>query len=201
MKKLMLGCVIGSIALLSACGEDKKEVKEESAPTVQTVDTKGLKIAFYYSDSLKTGFKYYAQEDARMTKKGQAFQNEMMSRQRKLEEMAATYEKFMREGTVTGQDLQKLENDIMTRREQLMALQQNRGAALEKETNEALEVLSKKIEAAGKKYCKKYGIDLLLIHGAGGQINFVSEKMNATKSFIEFLNAEQQKTDQALKGE
>jgi Skp family chaperone for outer membrane proteins len=200
MNKLVLSLTIGAVALLAACSEEKKEIKEETAPKVQAVDTKGLKIAYYYSDSLKTGFKYYAQEDSRMTKKGQAFQNEMIARQRKVEEMASTYDKYMREGTVTGIELQNLENEIRRKQQELMNMQQNRGAALEKETNEALEVLSKKIEVAGKKYCEKYGIDMLLIHGPGGQINFISDKMNVTQSFIEFLNAEQEKTEQALKG-
>lgn len=106
----------------------------------------------------------------------------------------------MREGTATGEQIQNLENEIMRRRQELMDMQQRRGAALEKETNEALQVLSKKIEVAGKKYCEKYGIDMLLIHGQGGQINFIDEKMNVTQSFIDFLNAEQEKTDAELSG-
>lgn len=203
MKKLVLGLSLATLGMtMVACsGSEKKEIKEEKAPDVQVVNPKGLKIAFYYSDSLKTGFKYYAKEDARISKKGESFQNELISRQRKLEEMAAMYERYMREGTVTGEELQKLENQIMRKREELMNIQQTRGAALEKETNEALQVLGKKIEVAGKKYCEKYHIDLLLIHGQGGQINFINEKMNVTQSFIDFLNAEQDKTEQDLSGD
>ena len=186
-----------------ACS-DKKEsdknekTKEEAAPLVPTVSPKGLKIAFYYSDSLKEGFTYYKNEAARITKKGQAFQNERMSKQRSLEQKAQNYEKYMREGTATGEQLQTLENEIMRMREQLMNMQQSRGAQLEKETNEALTVLGKKIEVAGKKYCDKYGIDILLIHGQGGQINFINDKMNVTQSFIDFLNHEQEIMDKDL---
>jgi hypothetical protein len=99
---------------------DAEKTKEEKAPVVPVVDSKGLKIAFYYSDSLKNGFTYYKNEDARITKKGEAFQNEMMSKQRSLEQKAQNYEKYMREGTATGEQLQALENEIMRMREQLI---------------------------------------------------------------------------------
>lgn len=195
--------VTGLILGLSTLGcSDKKgseeKAQEEKAPVVPVVNSKGLKIAFYYSDSLKEGFTYYKKEDARITKKGEAFQNEMLSKQRALEQKAQNYEKYMREGTLTGADMQNLENEIMRMREQLMSQQQTKGAQLEKETNEALTVLGKKIEVAGKKYCEKYGIDILLIHGQGGQINFINEKMDVTRSFIDFLNHEQEIMDKDL---
>ena len=201
---MKLGQVIAAGLILGlttfACSDKKEEskTKEENPPVVPTVDSKGLKIAFYYSDSLKEGFTYYKNEDARITKKGEAFQNEMISKQRLLEQKAQNYEKYMREGTMTGADMQSLENEIVRMRDQLMNMQQTRGAALEKETNEALTVLSKKIEVAGKKYCEKYGIDVLLIHGQGGQINFINDKMNVTQSFIDFLNHEQEIMDKDL---
>ncbi len=201
---MKLGHVIAAGLILGlttfACSDKKEEskTKEENPPVVPTVDSKSLKIAFYYSDSLKEGFTYYKNEDARITKKGEAFQNEMISKQRLLEQKAQNYEKYMREGTMTGADMQSLENEIVRMREQLMNMQQTRGAQLEKETNEALNVLSKKIEVAGKKYCEKYGIDLLLIHGQGGQINFINDKMNVTQSFIDFLNHEQEIMDKDL---
>ncbi len=186
-------------ASLLSCSEKKDNApKNETAPVVPVVDTKGLKIAFYYTDSLKNGYLYYKNEDARITKKGEAFQSEMIARQRNLEQMAANYDRYLKEGTMTGADLQNLENEIMRKRDQLMSLQQTKGAQLESETNEALEVLTKRIDVAGKKYCEKYGIDILLKHGPGGQINFINEKMDVTQSFIEFLNNEQAEMDKAL---
>lgn len=201
---MKLGHIVAAGLILGlttfACSDKKEEPKtqEEKAPVVPVVSSKGLKIAFYYSDSLKEGFTYYKNEDARITKKGEAFQNEMIAKQRVLEQKAQNYEKYMREGTMRGEELQVLENEIMRMREQMMNQQQTRGAQLEKETNEALTVLSKKIEVAGKKYCEKYGIDVLLIHGQGGQINFINDKMNVTRSFIDFLNHEQEAMDKDL---
>lgn len=192
------GLVLGLTTFSCSDKKEEPKTKEEKAPEVPVVHSNGLKIAFYYSDSLKSGFTYYKNEDARITKKGEAFQNEMMAKQRALEQKAQNYEKYMREGTMTGAEMQTLENEIMRMREQLMNQQQTRGAQLEKETNEALTVLGKKIEVAGKKYCEKYGIDILLIHGQGGQINFINDQMNVTQSFIDFLNHEQEIMDRDL---
>lgn len=180
---------------LTACSQDKKtetKTKEEQAPTVPTVDSKGLKIAFYYSDSLKSGFTYFKNEDERLTKKGKAFENELMSRQKALESLQVRFQERYQQGTATPEEMMGLENEIKRKNQQLLSYQQSQGGALEKETSESLTALSKKIEVAGKKYCEKYGIDILLIHGQGGQINFINEKMNVTQSFIDFLNHEQE---------
>ncbi len=189
---LLLGVAL-SIVTISACSESKKETsKEEKAPNLPTMKSEGLKIAFYYSDSLRTNFLYYKQEDERMTKKGQTFQNELMVRQKSIQQLEQRFGEYYKSGTATPDEMSKIEAEINRKREQFANYQQSQGSVLEKETNETLEVISKKIEAAGKKYCAKYNIDMLLINGPGGQINYISDKMNVTASFIEFLNNEQE---------
>ncbi len=199
MNKLTFLALSSALFLMvSSCGDEKKTdktLKEETAPSIKPVDPNKLRIAYYYSDSLREGFTFYKIEDGRITKKGEALQNQMISLERAIQELGARYEQYMREETATPAEVQKLENEANRKREQYASLQSNQGAALEKETSETLTALSKKIEAAGKKYCEKYGIDMLLIHGSGGQINFINEKMNVTQSFIDFLNAEQAKME------
>jgi acetylglutamate kinase len=48
-------------------------------------------------------------------------------------------------------------------------------------------------------YSEKNNIDILLIHGAGGQLNFINEKMNVTSDFIRFLNENQANIEKDLK--
>jgi Skp family chaperone for outer membrane proteins len=159
VKIAVIGFVVGTT--ISACSETKKDqFKPEKAPTVPTVNPKGLKIAFYYSDSLKTGFKYFKNEDDRLTKKGKAFENELMSRQRALEGLQARFQERYQQGTASPEEMMNLENEIKRKNQQLLQFQQNQGGALEKETSESLTSLSKKIEAAGKKYCEKYKSDI-----------------------------------------
>jgi Skp family chaperone for outer membrane proteins len=82
------------------------------------------------------------------------------------------------------QQAQRLEAD-------LMQYQQAQGAKLEEETLKKLEAISKKIEAFGKRFCEENKIDILLIHGPGGQVNYISPAMDVTRSFTSYLNAHQ----------
>ena len=51
----------------------------------------------------------------------------------------------------------------------------------------------------GKKYCEIHQIDILLMHGKGGQLNYISETMDVTKEFIQFLNENQKEIEKDLK--
>ena len=190
--KLSIAALTVSLSMASCSDAKNQEVKEEKAPNVPVVKVDGLKIAFYYSDSLRTGYEYYKKEDARITAKGKALESTLMSRQKSLYEMESRFNDHIKNGTASGEELSKMEKEILRKKEQFMNYQQSEGGALEKATSESLEALSKKIDAAGKKYCEKYGIDILLRHGPGGQINFINDKMDVTKSFIDFLNHEQE---------
>ena len=81
---------------------------------------------------------------------------------------------------------------------ELMQYQQTEGARIEKETLKSLEAINKKVEFWGQKYSEKHRIDLLLIQGQGGQINYVNKEMDVTKEFINFLNENQDKIEKDL---
>ena len=80
----------------------------------------------------------------------------------------------------------------------LMQYQQVQGAKIEEETMTKLEAISKKIEVLGKQYCEKHNIDILLIHGDGGQLNYINSSMDITEEFIIFLNENQSKIEKDL---
>lgn len=193
MRKNYFLTLIAATALLVSCGDDKKtdDVKTETAPVVQTVDTKGLKIAYYQMDSLKNDFSYYKKEEERINKKSKMYENTLMSRQKALMNLNEKYQQRLQSGQADPAELTKLEENLQRQDRQLQVYQQEEGIKIQEEANTALTALSKKIDVAAEKYCKKYGIDILLTHGAGGQISFINKKMDVTKSFIEFLNKEQ----------
>ena len=193
MKKLHVFAVIALTLTAASCGDSKKdkEVKPETPPTVQPVDTKGLKIAYYNMDSLKSQFTYYKNEEARITKKSKAYENTLMSRQKALMEMNTRFQQRLQNGTATPDELTKMENELKRKDQQLRVYQEEEGMRIQEEAITSLTALSKKIEVASEKYAKKYGIDILLTHGAGGQLSYINKKMDVTKSFIEFLNKEQ----------
>lgn len=193
MKTMKFLSVLAAGILLASCGNDKKndEVKTETPPQVQSVDTKGLKIAYYYMDSLKNNFTYYKNEEARINKRSKNFESQLSSRQKALIDLNNRFQQRLQSGSADPNELTRMEAELKRKDQQLQVYNQEEGMRIQEEANTSLTALSKKIDVAAEKYCKKYGIDILLTHGAGGQLSYVNKKMDVTKSFIEFLNKEQ----------
>lgn len=192
-------------ALLSfvflACSEKKETEKQEinSTPHVPTVRTNGLKIAFYNQDSLKSGFTFFKNMDEKVKKKQLSFQSRLTKKEQELRNYVATNEERYKQGTLSAFEVQAFQQEAQKREQELYQLQQNEGSKIESETLELMNVISKKIEAAGKKYCEKHGLDLLLVQAAGSQFNYINPTMDVTKEFISFLNSEQETIEKDIK--
>jgi Skp family chaperone for outer membrane proteins len=186
------------VSFFLACSE-KKETKKSTPPKVEVRDMKGLKIAFYYSDSLKEDFTYFKEQEAIVTKKQKQFQAVLQGKQKAYESFILRNNEKLKNGLLSDNEQMQLQQQAQRMEADIMQYQQNQGVKLEKETMDKLEAISKKVEAWGKKFCEENGIDMLLIHGAGGQINFIDSSMDVTKSFTEYLNEHQKEIEQDLK--
>ena len=185
-------------AAISACSEDKKKPDEQKAPNVATVDVNGLKIAFYNSDSLALHYTYLVEQDSLMKIKQKKFEAELMNRDRNLQNLAQQMNTRQQNMTASGAELQQMQNQLARKQQDAQMYQQSEGAKLQNEAAEIQTVIAKKIEEASKLYCKKYNIDILLVHGQGGQFAYIKPSMEVTGSFIQFVNAEQEKLNKDM---
>ncbi|MES2799656.1 MAG: OmpH family outer membrane protein [Bacteroidota bacterium] len=186
--------------VLTACGGKTKETSEASTtPKIEAAKIGELKIAYYLSDSLKTQFDYYRVQDSLVTKKQLAFQKEIERKTKELQSYISNRESDAKSGLLSQNEIMMVQQKAQQMEGELMRYQQERGASLEKETMEKLTDIQKKITAFGKEFSEKNKIDILLIHAEGGQINFITEGMNVTKEFIEFLNQRQKDIEKGLK--
>ena len=156
-------------------------------------------IAFYHQDSLKERFDYYKREDQAVTRKQKAFEAELKRRSKELEDYIRRNDEKARSGLLSQNEIAQIQQKAQTMEQELMQYQQNQAAKIEEESVKKLEAITKKIETLGKMYCEKNGIDILLIQGVGGQLNFINEKMNVTSDFIRFLNENQASIEKDLK--
>lgn len=189
------------VLLVTSCGKggNTDKTKEEATPKVEARDMKGLKIAYYNSDSLKVYFDFFKKEEALVKSKQTKFQKEMERRQNEYQSFIMRNNERLRSGMLSENDQMQIQQKAQKMEADLMQYQQSEGGKLEKETMEKLEVISKKIEVFGKQFSEENGIDLLLIHGQGGQINFVNPSMDVTKEFTTFLNEKQSELEKDLK--
>lgn len=177
----------------------KKDAEADKNPTVITRYDKSLVIAYYHQDSLKERFDYYKKEDQVITRKQKLFEAEMKRRGKELEDYVRRNDEKARNGLLSQNEIMQIQQKAQTMEQELMQYQQAQAAKIEEESVKKLEAITKKIETLGKMYSEKNNIDILLIHGAGGQLNFINEKMNVTSDFIRFLNENQANIEKDLK--
>ncbi|MFM7594947.1 MAG: OmpH family outer membrane protein [Flavobacteriales bacterium] len=196
--KLIVASCLGFILL--SCSEATKKVTEtDKSPTIISRYDKSLVIAYYHQDSLKERFDYYKKEDQVITKKQKMFEAEMKRRGKELEDYVRRNDEKARNGLLSQNEIMQIQQKAQTMEQELMQYQQIQAAKIEEESVKKLEAITKKIEILGKMYSEKNNIDILLIHGAGGQLNFINEKMNVTSDFIRFLNENQASIEKDLK--
>lgn len=198
MNKIII-LTVGILAFVSSCGKTPEKPKENTTPKVEARDMKGLKIAYYNSDSLKVMFDYFKEQDAIVTKKQQNFQKEVERRTRAYQDFIVRNNEKLQSGLLSENEQMQIQQRAQQMEAELMQYQQTEGGKLEKETLEKLESISKKIEVFGKEFSEENNIDILLIHGKGGQINFINPAMDVTKEFTAFLNEHQEEIEKDAK--
>jgi outer membrane protein len=196
--KLFFASCLGFL-LLSCNDAKKKDAEADKTPTVITRYDKSLVIAYYHQDSLKERFDYYKKEDQVITRKQKLFEAEMKRRGKELEDYVRRNDEKARNGLLSQNEIMQIQQKAQSMEQELMQYQQAQAAKIEEESVKKLEAITKKIETLGKMYSEKNNIDILLIHGAGGQLNFINEKMNVTSDFIRFLNENQASIEKDLK--
>jgi Skp family chaperone for outer membrane proteins len=186
--------------ILVSCGAKEEEVKvENTTPKVVVRDMQGLKIAYYHSDSIKKYFEYFKQEEAIVTSKQQSFQKEIERKTKDYEAFITRNNQKLQGGLLSENEQIKIQQQAQTMEAELMQYQQTQGAKLEEETIKKLETISKKIETWGKKFCEENKIDIMLIQGPGGQINYINTSMDVTKEFTAYLNQHQKEIEKDIK--
>ncbi len=196
MKKITLLLSIVSILFMS-CNQ-KLKAEDVNTNNVPVVNTDGLKIAYYVQDSLKTGYKYYTELDSIVKIKQLNFQKELQKRESALQNYAAANEEKANSGLLSAFDIQKVQEEIQRRQQSYMQYQETEGAKLDQETGQHLEVLSNRINDAAKKFCKENNIDILLMQGMGAGLTYITEKMDVTKAFVQYLNKYQEQLDKEI---
>lgn len=201
--KLILFAVASSLVV--ACGNNEKNKPEESLANLKTEtevkdrDMKGLKIAFYHSDSVAKYFKFFKEQDALMKKKQLSFQKEVERRTNELQEFIMRNEKRAQSGQLSENEMIQIQQRAQQMEQGIMLYQQSEGSKIEQDVMKKTEILMNKIQAFGKKFSEMNQIDILLMNGKGGQFNYISDEMDVTSEFVNYLNQNQSEIEAEFK--
>ena len=187
------------VSLMVSCGDsnEKQKVVEKQVNLVSQ-DSTGLIMAFYYNDSIKTGFEYYRKAEASLTAKQASYQSQIQSKTQKYQNYVTKKQKDIQAGLLSENEMMKVQQKAGEMEQEIVQYQQREGAKLEGDMLKKLEEINKKLEAFGKMFSEKHGIDILMGYSSGQQINYIHPKMNVSGSFIDFLNSEQKKLEEDL---
>jgi Skp family chaperone for outer membrane proteins len=185
------------LCFIAACSSPAP-AKKDSTPKVPTTRLDGLKIAYYANDSVKKYFDYFKREEAAAEKNQKRFETELKKRNKVYEDYIIKKDQEARSGLLSQNEIAMVQQKAQQMQNELMQYQQTEGQRIEEQTMKSLEAINKKVEQWGKKYCEKHHIDLLLIQGQGGQINYINKEMDVTKAFINFLNENQSQIEKEL---
>ena len=186
---------------LISCGTDtdsETDTVVEKQVKVISQDTSGLVIAYYYYDSIKVQFEYYKNIESQLTKRQSAYQNQIESKTRKYENYIAKKGKEAQEGLLSENELMLVQQKAQKMNTDIVQYQQTQGVKLEQDMIKQSQEINNKVESFGKKFSELNEIDVLFGYSSGGQINYINSQMDVTKSFIDFLNAEQAKIEKDL---
>lgn len=195
----LIGLTIGTAAACS--GGKSKENDSVKVPEVPTVNPNGLKIAFYNSDSLMVKFDYFRIQDSILQKKQASFEKEFGARQAQVSRMYEDFVNGQKNFKYDAQQLKNMEAEIQRLSRSLENFQQTQGGQLQKEAMEMQKVLNGKVNEYAREYCEKYKLDMLIMHAQGGQFTYYNPKMDVTDSFVDYVNAEENKVNNLGKQE
>ncbi len=198
MKNILIYFTFILLSIVS-CKSEEKEVKKSTTPNVPVKNPEGLKIAFYNSDSLKSKFTYVANQLNIITQKQNDFESEIKKKESNFKNFISRNEKRAQNGELSQNEIGSLQQKAQEMQQNILTFQQKKAAQIEQETIEIMGAISKKIENYASEFCKKNKIDILLIHGQGGQFGYIDDSMEVTNEFINFLNAKQKDIDKDLK--
>ena len=198
MKNILIYFTFILLSIVS-CKSEEKEVKKSTTPNVPVKNPEGLKIAFYNSDSLKSKFTYVANQLNIITQKQNDFESEVKKKESNFKNFISRNEKRAQNGELSQNEIGSLQQKAQEMQQNILTFQQKKAAQIEQETIEIMGAISKKIENYASEFCKKNKIDILLIHGQGGQFGYIDDSMEVTNEFINFLNAKQKDIDKDLK--
>ncbi|MBW7867575.1 MAG: OmpH family outer membrane protein [Brumimicrobium sp.] len=193
MKKVLsLLLVITVITLSITSCKDKPGDKGKEAYSgevnIARIDTGSIAMAFYVQDSITTQFNFYREIDSMLKAKELVFQKELETKIRAYQAFEADVQKRMDNNEITGYQLEDIQRTAMQKQQAIQQFQEEKGAALQKESYQYTTAMMNKISEAGREFSQENNIDLLFFYQKGGQITYINNAYNVTAAFISFLN-------------
>lgn len=184
---------LGFVFLTTSCNEapavaegDKDTVNISKKMANDSVS--GIVIGYYIQDSISQGFNFYRKIDSILKSKEKEYEVALRGKYESYQNFEESVRRKMEAGEITGFQLDELQREAVAKQESIANFERQRGGELQQESMEYTTVLMNKISEAGREFSQEKGIDLLFFYQKGGQITYISDAMDVTQQFINYLN-------------
>lgn len=185
--------IVGLTFLITSCNNnptsaDATDDTVSISKRMSNDSVSGVVIAYYIQDSISKGFNFYRKIDSILKSKEKEFEISLRGKYEGYQKFEETVRKKMEAGEITGFQLDELQREAVAKQESIANYERQRGGELQQESVEYTTVLMNKISEAGREFSEENGIDLLFFYQKGGQITYISDAMDVTQQFINYLN-------------
>lgn len=199
---LKKGLVFSIVLLCLACSNKETKTNNEDSDFVAkespVFNEKGLKIGFYYADSLNANYQFILATtkkiEAKINSMSASFQSKMTNFQNWANDKAEKAQK----GLLLSSEIQAFQQESQERQYNLQMEQQQLQMQIQQIQSENLMVAINRVEDFTHRYAKEHGYDLILQYSKGGQVVFVNPDMDITKAIVNGLNEEYEATQNEL---
>lgn len=185
--------IVGLTFLITSCNNNPTSVDATDdtvsiSKRMSNDSVSGVVIAYYIQDSISKGFNFYRKIDSILKSKEKEFEISLRGKYEGYQKFEETVRRKMEAGEITGFQLDELQREAVAKQESIANYERQRGGELQQESMEYTTVLMNKISEAGREFSEENGIDLLFFYQKGGQITYISDAMDVTQQFINYLN-------------
>ncbi len=178
-----IAVIVLFILYFAGGGSNKTNINTGSQATTYT-------IAFINSDTLMNQYKLFDDYNTNLENRKIQMEDEMASKAKKFEQDVNDFQKKVQSYSISSDQAQKLEADLMKRQQDLMDLKEKMTEELLKMEMDNQTDLFEKIIEALKLYNKDYNYDYILGYSQGSGILYANEKHDITPAIVEILNTE-----------
>lgn len=186
---LFVGLIVLYVLNFAPLGQHSRQANKIAG--IDSLQTgAGLRIAFVNSDSLMEHYLLAQNMRNELEAERNRMENDFQRRERNFQTELEAFQRQIQANTITMENAQRKEQELMALREELVRLNEQYTATLMNKELELNRDLYGRISSFLELFSKEEGYDYILGFAGGGGILYASQRHDITQTVIERLNSE-----------
>ncbi len=190
MSTVLSALALIGVIVLFALHFAKPAQTDAQKSTITIGDSTKSRIAYVNIDSLLTYYRFYDAISKDFRDKRIKQEKQLQTRSRKLEEEVGNAQKRAQAGLMSQNEIQKTQQDLAYKEQELMAYQRSLQEGLYAEEQNLNRQLNEKVIDYLKSYNKDDRFDLIFSYGSGSPIMLATDALDITQAILKGLNDE-----------